>query len=106
MDKSIDNIVDTIMNSPDYKDCIDIKKKMLSNDDINSKIKEIKKLQKQYLRTNDISIKERLDVLEEELNNIPIYNIYNQKLNSVNEMIDLVNDEINDYFYKLLNEED
>ena len=36
---------------------------------------------------------------------IPLYSIYNQKLNVINEKISYVNDELNDYFYKLLNEE-
>ena len=37
-------------------------------------------------------------------NSIPIYNVYMKKLNKVNEMIDYVQDELNDYFYKLFNE--
>ena len=45
-----------------------------------------------------------LDEVKNKLNEIPIYVIYNQNLEKVNEMINLVKDELNTYFDNLLNE--
>lgn len=105
MDKALEDVVDCIKNSPEYLECIELKKKMDSNTEINSLIKDIKLLQKKLLRTDSIEVEEELNNKINRLNEIPIYSIYNQKLNIINEKISYVNDELSDYFYKLLNEE-
>ena len=64
-----------------------------------------KNLQKKYIRSGyDSSIKSELDKLNEELFNIPIYKIYLDNLEVVNQKLDYVKDSLNDYFYKLFNE--
>ena len=65
--------------------------------------KLLKKLQKKYVNTNDQELLVELEKLEEELNNIPIYVIYMQYLDKVNEKIEFVKDELNNYFYEVLN---
>lgn len=102
--EKLDEVVSVIKNSKEYKTCIDLKKQMDDNEDINSLVKKIKILQKKYIRTNDKDIKSELDSLEKELNEIPIYHIYMDNLEKVNEMINYVKDELNDYFDLLLNE--
>ena len=102
MNKELDELVSYIKNTSSYKNCISIKKKMDENEEICSLIEEIKSLQKKYVKSNyDDSIKEKLDKLESKLNSIPIYVEYNNNLEKVNEMIDLVKDELNDYFTDL-----
>lgn len=103
MNNAIDEVINTIINSSDYKACIEIKEKMSSNEELVSLINKIKSLQKKYVNTDDEKILKELNKLEEELNNIPIYVIYMQHLEKVNEMINLVNDELNNYFYDVLN---
>ena len=104
LDKSLEEIVSCIKNSNEYMECIEIKEKMKSNEELMEMIEDIKKLQKKYIRSNyDSNIKKELDDLEDKLNSIPIYNIYLEKLNKVNELIDYVKDDLNDYFYNLLN---
>ncbi|MDO4996182.1 MAG: YlbF family regulator [Bacilli bacterium] len=105
MDKALEDVINCIKNSPEYLECIDLKKKMDNNTEITSLVKDIKLLQKKLLRTDSIEIQEELDNKINRLNEIPIYSIYNQKLNVINEKISYVNDELNDYFYNLLNEE-
>lgn len=102
--EKLDEVVKVIKGSKEYKTCIDLKKQMESNEDINSLVKKIKILQKKYIRTNDKSIKLELDNLEKELNEIPIYHIYMENLEKVNDMINYVKDELNNYFDLLLNE--
>ena len=99
LSNSIDCLVDYIINTKEYKNCIKYKEEMEKDNSIKEKVNSIKKLQKQYVNSNDISIKEELDKLEDELNNIDLYVKYNQNLEVVNQMISYTKDELNDYFY-------
>ena len=103
LNNSLDEVIDYIKNTKEYKMCITLKEQMSDNDNLNSIINKIKRLQKQYIRTNDFKIKDELTLLENELKEIPIYNIYNQNLNKVNEMINYVKERLNSYFDQLLN---
>ena len=103
LNNSLDEVIDYIKNTKEYKMCITLKEQMSDNDNLNSIINKIKRLQKQYIRTNDSKIKDELTLLENELNEIPIYVIYNQNLNRVNEMINYVKERLNSYFDQLLN---
>ncbi len=103
--KALDDVINYLVSSKDYKECIRLKEQMKKSRDVLSLVEEIKTLQKQYVKSNyDTEIKEKLDYLEDKLNTIPVYVIYMQHLEKVNEMINYVKDEMNDYFYKLLNE--
>lgn len=103
MNKELDEVINTIINSDDYKSCIQLKEKMSTNKEICELVEKIKILQKKYVRESDEEVLEELKLLEERLNEIPIYVIYMQHLEKVNEMINYVKDELNDYFYKVLN---
>lgn len=103
MNEALNGVINTIINSDDYKKCIELKNTMASNEELASLIEKIKKLQKKYVNTNDQELLVELEKLEEELNNIPIYVIYMQYLEKVNEKIEFVKDELNNYFYEVLN---
>lgn len=106
MNKELEDIVFYIKNSDSYKKCIELKEKMSTNVEIKGLVDSVKKLQKEYVRSNyqDDGIKKELNTLNERLNSIPIYVDYISNLSDVNNMISLVTDSLNDYFYKLLNE--
>lgn len=103
MNEALNEVINTIINSDDYKKCIELKNTMASNEELVPLIEKIKKLQKKYVNTNDQELLIELEKLEEELNNIPIYVIYMQYLEKVNEKIEFVKDELNNYFYDILN---
>ena len=103
LNNSLDEVIDYIKNTKEYKMCITLKEQMSDNEKLNNIIKRIKSLQKQYIRTNDSKIKDELTLLEKELNEIPVYVIYNQNLDRVNEMINYVKERLNSYFDQLLN---
>ncbi len=103
MNGALNEVINTIINSDDYKKCIELKNTMASNEELVSLIEKIKKLQKKYVNTNDQKLLFELEKLEEELNNIPIYVIYMQYLEKVNEKIEFVKDELNNYFCEVLN---
>ena len=106
MDEALKDLVDTIINSDEYKTCIEIKCKMKNNSYIMQKINKIKALQKKYIRCPSVDIETELNLLETELNEIPLYFAYSQNLEKINLRISYINDELNDYFFKLLNEDD
>lgn len=103
MDKALDEVIDCIVSSDEYQKCIQIKEQMRHNVELMTLIDEIKKLQKTYVNTKSEDVLNRLTELEEKLNSIPIYVIYMQYLEKVNEKIAFVKDFLNDYFYQLLN---
>ena len=47
--------------------------------------------------------KEKIDSLEEELYQFPIYVVYMEHLEKVNDMLSYVEEDLNDYFYQLMN---
>ncbi len=104
--EKLDLVIRCITDSLEYKKCIDIKKQMKSNELLLSKIEEVKKLQKKYIRTNSREVKEELDNKLLELNSIPIYVEYNNYLELVNEKINIVKEELNNYFNNKLNKID
>lgn len=100
--KKLDDVILCIKESNEYKNVIDIKKKMDSNEELKKKINDIKLLQKKYVKSNyDSSVKKDLDKLNDELLEVPIYRIYLDNLSVVNEKIEYVKDSLNDYFYNL-----
>lgn len=106
LDKELEDIISYIKNSDSYKKCIEIQEKMESNVEIKNLVANVKSLQKQYVKSDfqNEKIKKDLDCLEKKLNHIPIYVEYIHHLNIVNDMIGLVRDSLNEYFYKLFNE--
>ena len=103
VNKSLAEVIQCIQKSKEYQTCIFLKEKMADNEELSAKINKIKSLQKQYVKNQSSSIKKELDELEEQLKMIPIYTVYLQNLEIVNEKIDFVKDSLNDFFYSLLN---
>lgn len=103
--EELNNIVNWIEKSKEYKKCIELKDKMDKNDELVKMISDVKKKQKEYVKSNfDKDKKKELDLLDEKLNDIPIYNAYNRNLEIVNGYISYVRDELNDYFCKVFND--
>lgn len=107
LNKALDEVIQCIIESNDYKECIRLKNAMSKNNNIINLVSNIKTLQKEYVRSNyDDTLKKELDEVEKKLLDIPIYSSYIQHLEKVNEMINYVRDELNNYFYKVLNQWD
>ncbi len=102
--EELNKIIDYITNTDSYKNTIKLREQMSHNTELNNLIEEVKSLQKKYIKNNNESIKKELDDKINTLNSYPIYNSYNKYLEEVNQMISYVNDELNDYFNKVINE--
>lgn len=76
--KKLDELIELIKNSPNYKRYIELKEIMSKNKEIMSLIKDIKKLEQTIIKKehNNLDTKEeeyKLKLLKEELNSYPIY---------------------------------
>ncbi len=101
---AIDDVINCITSSKEYKNCIFLQNKMKNNQEIMDLILQVKKLQKKYIRSEyDSKIKKELDECTKSLMNIPLYYEYQLSLERVNEMIGYVKESLNDYFYNILN---
>ena len=52
LDKSLEEIVSCIKNSNEYMECIEIKEKMKSNEELMEMIEDIKKSKKEKIKAN------------------------------------------------------
>lgn len=105
LSKAISEVISAITDSPEFKECIRLKEKMDQNSEIKELVETVKKLQKKYVRTQDEQVKEELDKVQERLDSIPLYDSYQKKLAEVNRKIDFIKDEMNNYFYNVVNKE-
>lgn len=102
LNKKLDEVIVTIMDSNDYKECVKLKEKMQKNEELMELIDTLKEKQKEYIK-NDCCNKEELEELEKRLYDIPIYSVYMEHLKNVNELISYVQEDLSDYFYHLFN---
>jgi cell fate (sporulation/competence/biofilm development) regulator YmcA (YheA/YmcA/DUF963 family) len=101
LNKAIDDVISVIVNSKDYQQCLQLKDKMKKNQELMKLIEDLKKTQKEYVKSG--IGKEKIDSLEEELYQFPIYVVYMEHLEKVNDMLSYVEEDLNDYFYQLMN---
>ena len=104
LSNSVDDLINYIVNTEEYKSCIRYKEELNNDISIKDKVSKIKRLQKEFVKSNDSKIKREIDILDKELNNIDLFCKYNHNLEIINNMINYVKDELNDYFSKLFNE--
>jgi len=104
LNNKLDDVINCIKESSEYKKCLELQTKMNDNTDIIELVKKIKLLQKKYIKSNYSSdVKTELDEVTEKLNSIPIYASYLENLEKVNYKIEFVKDYLNNYFVDLLN---
>ncbi|MBO5138532.1 MAG: YlbF family regulator [Bacilli bacterium] len=103
-EKSLDDIIKYIKSQEEYKNVIKLRQLMKQDPKLLEQIEQVKRKQKEYIRSQkDKEIEKELEKLKEELEDNILYFEYNINLNKVNEMISLVKDELNNYFYNLTN---
>lgn len=102
LNKKLEGVILTIKNSSDYQECIQLKEKMKKNQELMSLIEQLKSAQKEYVKDGGQN-KAVLEQLESQLYEIPIYVVYMDHLNRVNQMITYVEEDLNQYFYEMFN---
>ena len=101
MEKELNDIINYIKNSSYYKKCEILKEEIKDNNEISSLLEEIKICQQLY--SNGKIEKDKIDELNNKLNDIPLYMEYKYNLDKVNMMIDIVSYDINQYFNDVVN---
>lgn len=105
VESALRDVVTVIKESREYQNCVLMKEQMNKNSSLLSLIEEIKEKQKQYVKSGfqDEKLEQELTDLKKNLEEIPLFVEYNQNLEIVNDMIDTVKEQLNDYFKEKLN---
>lgn len=104
----VDEIVNTILDSKEYKDYLFLKEKMENNEIVMNLISGIKSIEKEIVKRE--SIKENISDLEvefnkkmDELNGIPLYIDFISKQEEINSTYKIIKDRLDEYFYVKMN---
>lgn len=99
-------LVQAIKDDDKYKEYINLRKKLKDNKDIMSKMQEVKRLQKEYVKGAylDKEIETKLNSLLKELEQNSLYQEYLAKEKEINKILNNINEGLNIIFNKLLNE--
>lgn len=97
----IDEIINIIENSDDYKKYLSLKESIKNNKELTTLINKVRILQQDYLhkRIN----KTLLDEKTKELNNNPLYREYINTLSEINNIYGIIETSLNNYFQEKLN---
>jgi cell fate (sporulation/competence/biofilm development) regulator YmcA (YheA/YmcA/DUF963 family) len=106
IDKSFDNLVDTIKESSIYKDYLHILEQVRNNNDIKESVRNIKNLQKKIVnenyKGNDTSLLEsELEKINTNLNSIPLYQDYIESSKILNDLVTSITSRLQTYLNDL-----
>ena len=102
--KSLEQLIEYIKNTEDYKQVLVLKNDIDNDKELKKLIEEVRTYQKKYVKSSfNEEIKKELDKKLEELNSNKLFVTYSYHLDKVNDMIKLVKDELNEYFYQITN---
>ena len=97
----VDEIIKTIENSSVYQKYLDLKKEINRNKELKKLINEVRVLQKDIV--HHVKDKKVLEEKLNELNNHPLYIEYINTLDEINNTFSIIENSLNNYFYKKLN---
>ncbi len=103
--KATDQLIESIMESKVYKQHLEIREKLAKNKTIMNEIEEIKKLERAYVKSNfeNREYKQQMDDKLFRLRQKPLYKVYEQSLEEINDMLSQLKEGLNDTFMDLLN---
>ena len=100
----IDEIINEIENSDVYQKYLSLQKQISSNKELMELINKVKVMQKDVIHKK--KKKEELDELMDELNSYPLYREYNNTLYEINNTYGIIESSLNNYFNKVINQEE
>ena len=108
IDTSFNDLIECIKNNEKYKEYLKIKEILLKDEEINSLIKDIKKLQKKITKDEfykrDCTLdKKKLNQKLEQLNNYPIYIDFCNIQSDLNNMFQIIKNTIEKCLYDITN---
>lgn len=106
IENKINELFDTIKNSKEYKAYLNIGEVLENNSEINDLVDEIKKLQKESVKLEEIGDSKYIEIdkiIEEKvnkLNSIPVYQEYLRRMDEFNNIITESKDNIEKFINK------
>ena len=99
-------LVKTIKEDSLYKEYMVLRHELKSNKEINNKIEEVKSLQRKYVMGNyqDKELLDNINTLIKELESIPLYYIYSQKEEALNNNLLLIKEGLSSSFHDIVKE--
>ena len=97
----IDEIINIIENSDDYKKYLSLKESIKNNKELTTLINEVRILQQDYLHKK--VEKKVLDKKTRELNDNPLYREYINTLSEINNIYKIIETSLNNYFQTKMN---
>ena len=97
----VDEIIQTIENSPVYQKYLDLRKQIDNNKELKMLINEVRVLQKDIV--HHVKDKKELDEKLSELNTHPLYIEYINTLDEINNIYGIIESDLNNYFNRKLN---
>ncbi len=96
---AFDNLIESIQNSQEYQEYLELEKQVAEHDEINKKIQEVKTLQKKMVKLEyqglPISeIEKQYQEKIEELEKNPLYKTFIEKQKEVNETLQSIKSQI------------
>ncbi len=90
-----------------YQDYMKLRQELKKDESITQTIEEIKRLQRKYVKTNyqDKEVLEKINNLTNELEKIPLYAIYQQKEEELNNNLVFINEGLRDTFSSIVDYE-
>lgn len=90
-----------------YQDYMKLRQELKKDENITQTIEEIKRLQRKYVKTNyqDKEVLEKINNLTNELEKIPLYAIYQQKEEELNNNLVFINEGLKDTFSSIVDYE-
>lgn len=103
-----DILIETIYQSDLYQHHLKIREKLEQNSQIMQEIESIKTLEKAYVRSGfqQLKYKEQLEEKLKELRKKPLYKSYEQSLEEINQLLEMIQTGLNDVFQNIVNEKD
>ena len=98
----VDELVNEIEESANYKKYLYLKDKISKNKELTSLINKVRVMQKDYV--HHLVKKEELDQLVNELNDNPLYREYKNTLDEINNIYNIIENSLNNYFARQLND--
>ncbi len=101
--EQVDQIVKVMKEDSCYQDLLLIQEEMKENETLLKKIDLVKELQKKWVKntTQKKEIEQELIQAKEDLESIPLYRSYLEKIEEVNQMVEKVENLINSYLEKI-----
>ena len=99
-------LVKTIKEDSLYKEYMELRHELKDNKEINDKIEEVKRLQRKYVMGNyqDKEVLDNINTLTKELESIPLYYIYSQKEEALNNNLLLIKEGLSSSFHDIVKE--